>query len=344
MIRKSLGELAALVGGEVVGDPAIEVSGAADIADACEGDIVFAESPKHLTHALKSAAVAVIARPEALNSHKPLIRTANPRLAFAKVLGALAPSSERPLGIHPTASVGSNLQSGDGLSVGSNAFIGDDVSLGSDVWIHPLVYIGNNVRIGSGCVLHPSVSILDNVTIGDNVIIHAGAVVGSDGFGYTLAGTEHFKIPQVGTVVIGDDVEIGANVTIDRARTGKTVIGRGTKIDNLVHIAHNVALGRHCIITGQVGFAGSTRVGDYCVVAAQSGIADHLKIGHQVTIGAKSGVMRDIPDGAKVLGIPAVPDQQAKRQIIAAQHLPELLRRMRELEKQVEQLQAKVNG
>ena len=339
MIRKSLGELAALVGGEVVGDPAIEVSGAADIADACEGDIVFAESPKHLTHALKSAAVAVIARPEALNSHKPLIRTANPRLAFAKVLGALAPSSERPLGIHPTASVGSNLQSGDGLSVGSNAFIGDDVSLGSDVWIHPLVYIGNNVRIGSGCVLHPSVSILDNVTIGDNVIIHAGAVVGSDGFGYTLAGTEHFKIPQVGTVVIGDDVEIGANVTIDRARTGKTVIGRGTKIDNLVHIAHNVTIGENCIIVAQVGISGTVKVGDNVVFGGQSGVKDHVTIGDNSMVCARAGIIGDVPRDSHVSGMPAVPHNEQMRAQAALLRLPELLKTIRSLEKRIKALE-----
>jgi len=339
MIRKSLGELAALVGGEVVGDPAIEVSGAADIADACEGDIVFAESPKHLTHALKSAAVAVIARPEALNSHKPLIRTANPRLAFAKVLGALAPSSERPLGIHPTASVGSNLQSGDGLSVGSNAFIGDDVSLGSDVWIHPLVYIGNNVRIGSGCVLHPSVSILDNVTIGDNVIIHAGAVVGSDGFGYTLAGTEHFKIPQVGTVVIGDDVEIGANVTIDRARTGKTVIGRGTKIDNLVHIAHNVTIGENCIIVAQVGISGTVKVGDNVVFGGQSGVKDHVTIGDNSMVCARAGIIGDVPRDSHVSGMPAVPHNEQMRAQAALLRLPELLKTIRNLEKRIKALE-----
>jgi UDP-3-O-[3-hydroxymyristoyl] glucosamine N-acyltransferase len=154
----------------------------------------------------------------------------------------------------------------------------------------------------------------------------------------------HRKVLQVGHVVIHDDVEIGANAAIDRGALGATVIGQGTKIDNLVHVAHNVTLGRHCLIMGQVGFAGSTRLGDYGVIASQSGIAGHLKLGHQVTVGAKSGVMRDIPDGGVVLGIPAAPDKQAKRQIIAVQHLPDLIRRLRELEKQVEQLRANAGG
>ena len=154
----------------------------------------------------------------------------------------------------------------------------------------------------------------------------------------------HRKLLHLGNVILQDDVEIGANTAIDRGVFGATVIGQGTKIDNLVHIAHNVVIGRHCLILGQVGFAGSTRVGDYTVVASQSGIADHLKIGNQITIGAKSGVMRDIPDGSRVLGIPALPDRQAKRQIIAGQQLPELIRRLRELEQQVAELRAKIDG
>ena len=176
---------------------------------------------------------------------------------------------------------------------------------------------------------------------GRRISIHAGTVIGSDGFGYVLDEGLHRKILQVGNVIIHDDVEIGANAAIDRGALGSTVIGQGTKIDNLVHIAHNVVVGRNCIIMGQVGFAGSTHLGDYCVVASQSGIAGHLKLGNQATVGAKSGVMRDVPDRGTVLGIPAAPDKQAKRQMIAVQHLPEIIRRMRELEKQVEQLRAK---
>lgn len=168
--------------------------------------------------------------------------------------------------------------------------------------------------------------------------IHAGTVIGSDGYGYVFDEGRHRKVLQVGQVIIHDDVEIGANAAIDRGALGATVIGEGTKIDNLVHVAHNVVIGRHCLVMGQVGFAGSTRVGDYAVVASQSGIAGHLTIGRQAVIGAKSGVMRDIPDGGKVLGIPAAPDRQAKRQMIAVQQLPELIHRLRELEREVAQL------
>jgi UDP-3-O-[3-hydroxymyristoyl] glucosamine N-acyltransferase len=181
-------------------------------------------------------------------------------------------------------------------------------------------------------VLFPNVVVYGGCVVGDRVRIHAGSVIGADGYGYTFDQGRHVKILQVGNVVIGDDVEIGANACIDRAALSSTRIGEGTKVDNLVHIAHNVTIGRHCLIMGQVGFAGSTKVGDYVVVASQSGIAGHLKIGRQAVIGAKSGVMRDIPDQGTVLGIPAAPDQQAKRQWVAIQRLPELIRRVSALE------------
>jgi UDP-3-O-[3-hydroxymyristoyl] glucosamine N-acyltransferase len=207
---------------------------------------------------------------------------------------------------------------------------------------------GNDLRadcqLGDDVCLFPNVVLYRQTQIGHRVTIHAGTVIGSDGFGYVLDEGRHRKVLQLGNVVIHDDVEIGANSAIDRGTLGSTVIGQGTKIDNLVHVAHNVVMGRHCLIMGQVGFAGSTQLGDYVVVASQSGIADHLKLGNQVVIGAKSGVMRDIPDGGRMLGIPAVPDKQAKRQIIAGQQLPELIRRVRELEKQVEQLTARSGG
>jgi len=205
-------------------------------------------------------------------------------------------------------------------------------------------HIGRDCRIGEDTCLHPNVVLYPKTQVGNRVAIHAGTVVGSDGFGYVFDEGRHRKMIHLGHVVIQDDVEIGANTAIDRGALGATVIGEGTKIDNLVHVAHNVILGRHCMIMGQVGFAGSTRLGDYCVVASQTGIAGHLKIGAQVTIGAKSGVMRDIPDGSTMLGIPAAPDKQFKRQIIAAQRLPELLQRMRALEREVAEMKEKLGA
>ncbi len=339
MISKSLEELAVLVGGQVVGDPATRISGATDIGDAREGDIVFAESPKHLEQALQSAASAVIALPDTENSAKPLIRTANPRLAFARVLEALNPRPEHQPGIHPTASIGANLQAGDGVTIGFNAYVGNDVVLGDDVWIQPLVYIGDNVRIGSGSVIHPSVVILGNVTIGENVTVHPGTVIGADGFGYTPIGKQHFKIPQVGTVIIGDDVEIGANVTIDRARTGRTVIGNGTKIDNLVHIAHNVTIGENCIIVAQVGISGSVAIGDQVVFGGQSGTKDHVTIGDGSMVCARSGIIGDLPPGSFVSGYPAGPHKEQMRVQAAILRLPELMKTIRSLERRIEALE-----
>jgi UDP-3-O-[3-hydroxymyristoyl] glucosamine N-acyltransferase len=192
--------------------------------------------------------------------------------------------------------------------------------------------------------LYPNVVVYAQCQIGHRVIIHASTVIGSDGYSYVFDEGRHRKMLQVGNVIIHDDVEIGANAAIDRAALGATVIGQGTKIDNLVHIAHNVAIGPNSLVMGQAGIAGSTRLGAYCVIAAQAGIAGHLTLGNQTTVGAKSGVMRDIPDKGTVLGIPAAPDKQAKRQMIAVQQLPELIRRTRELEKQVAELMAKLGG
>jgi UDP-3-O-[3-hydroxymyristoyl] glucosamine N-acyltransferase len=200
--------------------------------------------------------------------------------------------------------------------------------------------LGADCQLGEETCLFPNVVLYRRTQLGNRVVIHAGTVVGSDGFGYVLDEGRHRKMLQLGNVIIHDDVEIGANAAIDRGALGPTIIGQGTKIDNLVHIAHNVVIGRHCMIMGQVGFGGSTRLGDYVVVASQSGISDHLKLGNQAVVGAKSGVMRDIPDGVRVLGLPAAPERQAKRQIISAQHLPEILHRLRDLEKQVEELKA----
>ena len=197
-------------------------------------------------------------------------------------------------------------------------------------------------ELGDDVCLFPNVVLYQQTKVGHRVTIHAGTVIGSDGYGYVFDEGRHRKVLQVGNVVIHDDVDIGANACIDRAALGSTVIGQGTKIDNLVHVAHNVVMGRHCLVMGQSGFAGSTRLGDYCVIASQSGIAGHLKLGTQATVGAKSGVMRDVPDKGTVLGIPAMPDRQMKRQFIAVQQLPEMIRRMRELEKQVAELSAKV--
>jgi UDP-3-O-[3-hydroxymyristoyl] glucosamine N-acyltransferase len=337
-------QLAEQLRGEVLGDGSVQLNGFAPADSARPGDLTFAEKESYFAAAEQSQAAAILVAGPFTSSTKVLIRVPNTRVAVARVLPLFFPTVQPPSGIHPSAVVAPSAQVDSTAYIGPHCEVGARVTLGARSVLLGGNYLGDDCRVGDDVRLFPNVVVYARSQIGHRVSIHAGTVIGSDGYGYVFDEGRHLKVLQVGQVIIHDDVEIGANTAIDRGALGPTVIGEGTKIDNLVHVAHNVVLGRHCIITGQVGFAGSTRLGDYCVVAAQSGIADHLSIGNQVTIGAKSGVMRDIPDGGRVLGIPAAPDKLAKRQIIAVQQLPELIRRMRELERQVEQLRTMVGS
>jgi UDP-3-O-[3-hydroxymyristoyl] glucosamine N-acyltransferase len=337
-------QLAEQLRGQVLGDGSVQLTGFAPADSARPGDLTFAEKEAYFAAAEQSEAAAILVSGEFASSRKVLIRVPNARAAVAKVLPLFFPPDERPQGIHPSAVIAASAQIDPSAHVGPHCVVGARVKIGARSVLMGGNHLGRDCQLGDDVCLFPNVVVYARSQIGHRVTIHAGSVIGSDGYGYVFDEGRHRKMIQVGHVVIQDDVEIGANAAIDRGALGATVIGAGTKIDNLVHMAHNVVLGRHCLIMGQVGFAGSTRLGDYCVVASQSGISGHLKLGNQVTIGAKSGVMRDIADGETVLGIPATPDKQAKRQIIAVQHLPELLRRLRELEKQVEQLRAKPAG
>jgi UDP-3-O-[3-hydroxymyristoyl] glucosamine N-acyltransferase len=334
-------QIAEQLRGEVLGDGSVQLTGFAPADNARPGDLTFAEKEAYFAAAEQSQAAAILVSGAFTSSRKVLIRVPNARVAVARVLPLFFPPDETPQGIHPSAVIAASAQVAATAYVGPNCVIGARVRIGARSVLMGGNHISRDCQLGDDVCLYPNVVIYAKSQIGNRVAIHAGTVIGSDGYGYVFDEGRHRKMPQVGTVLIQDDVEIGANAAIDRGALGATVIGAGTKIDNLVHMAHNVVLGRHCLIMGQVGFAGSTHLGDYCVVASQSGISGHLKLGNQVTIGAKSGVMRDIPDGGVVLGYPAVPDKQAKRQIIAVQHLPELLQRMRELEKQVAELRAR---
>ena len=331
-------EIAEKVRGEVIGDGSIHLTGFAPAGCAMVGDLTFAEQDSYFAAAEASPAAAILVAGAYASPRKVLIRVRDARVAVARLLPLFFPPDLSEAGCHASAAIAASARVDPTAYVGPHCVVGEGVHIGARSVLMGGNHIGRDVRIGDDARLFPNVVVYARSQIGDRVSIHAGTVIGSDGYGYVLNEGKHRKMLQVRNVVIHDDVEIGANAAIDRGALGSTVIGEGTKIDNLVHVAHNVVIGRHCLITGQVGFAGSTRMGDYCVVAAQSGIADHLKIGNQVTIGAKSGVMRDVPDGGRVFGIPAGPDLQAKRQIIAVQHLPELTRRMRELEKQVAEL------
>ncbi|HUR46353.1 MAG TPA: UDP-3-O-(3-hydroxymyristoyl)glucosamine N-acyltransferase [Candidatus Saccharimonadales bacterium] len=331
-------QIADQVQGEVIGDGKIELTGLAPAESAKAGDLTFAEKESYFQAAEQSQASAILISEAFTSERKVLIRVPNPRIAVARLLPIFFPPEEYPAGIHPNAAVDAGAQIDPSAHIGPHCSVASGVRIGARTVLMGGNHIGKGTQIGEDVRLFPNVVLYARTQIGNRVAIHASTVIGSDGYGYVFDQGQHRKILQVGNVIIHDDVEIGANAAIDRAALGSTVIGQGTKIDNLVHVAHNVVMGRHCLVMGQCGFAGSTTLGDYCVIASQSGIAGHLKLGPQATVGAKSGVMRDVPEKATVLGIPAMPDKQMKRQWIGLQHLPELTKRMRELEKQMGEL------
>jgi len=331
----TIAEIARLLAGEVVGDAAAVLTGFATAEAAQPGDLTFAETDDYFAAAEKSAARAIIAGRTAVSTKKILIRVANPRIAFAQAMAAFFPEPKFAAGIHPSAVIAKSAQIDPTAHIGPHCTIGERVQLGANVVLQAGNFIGDDSVLGEATNLFPHVTLYPRTQTGQRVRIHAGTVIGADGYGYVLDQGVHRKIPQVGNVVIGDDVEIGANVTVDRGALGSTVIGKGTKIDNLVQIAHNVQIGEHCIVIAQVGIAGSTKLGNYVILAGQSGVGGHLHIGNQVIVGAQAGVMTDIPDGGKWLGSPAQPDKEFKRQVIAQRHLPGLLKKIAAWEKKL---------
>lgn len=330
-------EIAKRLQGEVLGDASLVLNGLAPANTARVGDLTFAENDKFFTKAEESAASAILVDGDFKSDKKVLIRVPNARVAFAKVLPLFFPEPTFPAGIHPSAVVAPTAQVDPTAYIGPHCVVGERAQISARTVLEGMNHVGAGSVVGANSRLFPNVTIYSQCTIGQRVRIHAGAVIGSDGFGYVFDAGQHRKIPQIGTVIIHDDVEIGANVTVDRGALGPTVIGKGTKIDNLVQVAHNVVIGEHCLLISQVGIAGSTQLGNYVILAGQVGLAGHLKVGNQVVVAAQSGVMHDIPDGGKYLGSPAQPDRQTKRQMLAIQQLPELIRRVRELEKRAEQ-------
>ncbi|MGV3757852.1 MAG: UDP-3-O-(3-hydroxymyristoyl)glucosamine N-acyltransferase, partial [Verrucomicrobiota bacterium] len=319
----------------VIGDASILLTGSAPPSNAKTGDLTFAENAEYFAAAEQSAASAIlVAGDDFQTAKKTLIKVPNARVAFARVLPLFFPEPSFAPGSHPSAVVETTASIDPTAYVGANCFVGAGAKVGARCVLERLVSIGENAIIGADTRIFPNVTVYQGCQIGDRVIIHAGTVVGSDGFGYVFDQGQHRKVPQVGIVILGDEVELGANVTIDRGALGPTVIGKGTKIDNLVQIGHNVIIGEHCIIISQTGIAGSNKLGNFVTVAGQVGLAGHLTIGDRVTITAQSGVMHDIPAGEKWMGSPAQPDKQAKRQMLAMQQLPELIRRVKELERQ----------
>ncbi len=326
-------EIAKELGGEVFGDGSVGLSGFAPASNAKAGDLTFAENATFFTQADQTAASAILVDKEFTSSRKAVIRVASARIASARILAMFYPEPKATPGVHPCAIVSASAEIDPSASVGPHCVIGDRVKLGPGVVLDGGNHIGADCQVGDESRLFPKVTLYPKTQVGRRVRIHAGTVIGSDGFGYVWDTSFHRKIPQIGSVLIHDDVEIGANVTIDRGALGPTVIGRGTKIDNLVQIAHNVNIGEHCLIVAQVGIAGSTKLGAGVTLAGQVGVAGHLKIGNRVTVAAQSGVMHEIGDGQKWFGSPAQPDHTMKRQLLALKRLPELARRLAEVER-----------
>jgi len=335
----TLGELAAALGATLDGDPTHIVTGVAPLASARADDISFLTDSRYREAALASRAGAFITPMEAVALPAPVLRCAAPQQALIQLLTLFHPATAPKPGIDPLAVVAPDAHVDGSACVGALSVVEAGARIGAGVRLYPLVYVGTGVEIGEGSIIYPHVTLRDGVRLGRRVIVHPGAVVGADGFGYAFHDGAHRKIPQVGGVRIEDDVEIGANTTIDRATLGDTVVGRGTKIDNLVQLGHNVEVGEHCIIVSQVGVSGSSRLGRGVVLAGQVGVADHVTIGDGALVGARSGVAADVAAGEKLLGTPARPILQAKRIMLAEGKLPELLQRVRALERRLQALE-----
>ena len=342
-MQKTLAELAKLVDGEVVGDKKLIITGLSGIKEAKEGDLTFIANSKY-TPLIKTTKASAILIPRDLKvSGKSIIRTDNPSLAFANIASLTAVQEEHPFqGIDKSAVIAKDAILGENVSIGPLVVIEKKAHIGENTVIYPGCYVGYKTFIGKDCLIYPNVSIRDHITIGNRVIIHSGTVIGSDGFGYDQVDGRHKKIPQTGTVLIEDDVELGANVTVDRARFDKTIIGRGTKIDNLVQVAHNVVIGENCIIISQVGISGSVTIGKNVILAGQVGVAGHLTIGEGSVVVAQSCVTKSLPPFSKVSGFPAKPHIHAKRVNAALQRLPMYVKKIQELEKKIKELEGKL--
>lgn len=344
-MRVTLETVAKAIDGEVIGDGSIEITGVAGIREAREGELTFLANRRYESYLDETRASAIIVAENHRVTDKTLVRNSNPYLAFLKAVCFFqgdAPRAEP--GIHETAVVLPGADIDPSASIGPHVVVEAGARIGAEARIDAGCFIGAGATVGSRTRLYPNVTLQERCALGDRVIVHSGTVIGSDGFGFVRDGDIYRKLPQVGTVAVENDVEIGANVTIDRATTGTTRIGEGCKIDNLVQIGHNVQIGPHCIIVAQVGISGSTEVGDHVVIAGQVGIVGHIEIGSGAQIGAKSGVSRSIKPGQRVFGYPALPVVQAKRIEACLRNLPDLIQTVRSLKRRVEELEGGNGG
>ncbi len=337
-VRLRLIDIAKLINAEIVGDGDVTITGVASLDEAKEGDLAFLEDLSLLPLGEQSRAAALIVPPQVRSARKPLIVTEDPKLAFSQVLELFKPEPSIPKGVHDTAILGRNVRLGADVAIGPYVVIEDNVRIGDRVVIYPFAFIGRDTEIGDDTIIYPHVFIGERTTIGRRCIIHAGASIGADGFGFLQTEHGHKKIPQIGIVILEDDVEVGANSTIDRATVSVTRIGRGTKIDDQVHVAHNCVIGENCLLCGQVGIAGSARIGNNVVMGGQAGVSDHVTIADNVTLAAQAGVFGDITEPGVYSGYPARPHSQQLRALALVQKLPQMHQQLRQLQRQMEEI------
>jgi UDP-3-O-[3-hydroxymyristoyl] glucosamine N-acyltransferase len=338
-----LSELCTLLQGELVGNGDIEIVNLAKIQDAQEGDLTFLANPKYVKYLVNTKASAILVAKTDKVDNIAHIKVDEPYLSFQKALKIIYPENNSQFkGIHPTAILGENSIIEKGANIGPFVYIGANVHVGKNTTIFPGCVINDDTIIGQNCLLYSNVNIYNKCEIQDNVILHCGVVIGSDGFGFAPNGKIYDKIPQVGKVVIESDVEIGANSTIDRATVGETRIKQGSKIDNLVQVAHNVEIGENTVIAAQAGVSGSTKIGKHVTVAGQVGIVGHIEVGDDAILAAQSGISKNVPNGEIWFGYPAGPISRQKKVEASLRHLPELNKKIKNLEKKITELQEKI--
>lgn len=340
--NRTLRELAEYLGGRVNGDENVTVNGLAPLESAGSDKITFLANPKYSSKVAETSAAAVLMAPGGQSFGRNVIEVANPYLGFAKLLTLFYTKQQPALGVQPEAIIGTQVKLGEEISIYPGVCIGNNVTIGDRSVIHSGAVIYENAEIGEDCVIHANAVVRDRCRVGNRCIIQPGAVIGSDGFGYAPDGAAYYRIPQIGIVVLEDDVEIGANCTIDRAALEITLIKRGTKLDNLVQIAHNCQIGEDCMIVSQVGISGSTIIGNHVTLAGQVGVAGHLKIGDNVMVGAQSGVPSSLPSNAGYSGSPTMPHKEWLRAMAVVPRLPELKKSISSMEKRIAELEAKL--
>jgi UDP-3-O-[3-hydroxymyristoyl] glucosamine N-acyltransferase len=340
-MQMTLGEIAGYLGCELIGDKDVVITALASVESAKAGELTFAAESKYIHRINNSDASAFIVHEDMSKElkDKNLIISKNSYYSFTRLLVLFHKKEKKIFGINENAFVSDSAAIAESAAIYPNVYIDDGVVIGDDVVIYPGCFVGENVTIGRGVTIYPNVVIREESVIGSDVIIHSGVIIGGDGFGYVLNEGKQFKIPQVGKVVIEDNVEIGANTTIDRAALGETVIGEGTKIDNLVMIAHNVKIGRNCVIVSQGGISGSSKLGDCVTMGGQSGMVGHIKIGDGVTVAARAVVTHDIGDGETVGGFPAIELGKWKKAAVLSNRLPDMKKKLTELEKRIAELE-----